>query len=553
MVRDLDALKDKKFDILVIGGGISGACLAWDASLRGLKVALIEKEDFGHGTSAATSKMLHGGLRYLANYEFKVVRESLRERRHLAKIMPHLAFPLPFLLPVYKNSGTPKWMLRIGLFLYDLLSFDKNFINDPDKYLSNHKWYNKEEALSLEPNLEPKGLKGAFHYYDAQNRYPERANLEFVLSAADQGATVANYLEVTDFTLKDEFGKQRIEGVTVQDNLKREKPFKIRANVVINATGPWADNLIQSFSEKKKSKVVRSKGIHLLFPKLINQSALAFETKDRRHFFVIPWLNYTLIGTTDTSYEGDLNKVRVNKAEVEEFLEQVNSLFPANLTIENVLHSYCGIRPLAAQDEGTGGGTYNISRKHELVDHGKKNKVEGLFSVFGGKWTTSRALAQYALDIILKRMNIPALPCNTAKTQLSGDEIPERFTHWRDKKIAEMSESYPVDTATHLIEYYGAKCNRLFDFMQEKSKLKKLITRTNLYCIGQIEYAVKHEMAFHLSDFMMRRSLIGNTGIPAHETTVEIAEHMGRLLGWSKAEREKQMEEYFEQNRITGL
>ena len=553
MVRNLTSLQDRKFDILVIGGGISGACIAWDASLRGLKVALIEKNDFGHGTSSATSKMIHGGLRYLSNFEFRVVRESLRERRHLEKIMPHLAFPLPFLLPVYKNSGTPKWMLRLGLFFYDILSFDKNFLNDPDKYLSNHKWLNKEETLALEPGLNSKDLKGAFYYYDVQNKFSERANVEFVLSAAEKGAIVANYLEVTEFNTNEDNGKQRIEGVTVQDRLNEEKPFNISANTVINATGPWADTLIKSFSEQKKSKVVRSKGIHLLFPKLINKSALAFETKDRRHFFVIPWLNYTLIGTTDTSYEGDINKVRVSKAEVEEFLEQVNSYFPANLTIENVLHAYSGIRPLAAQDEGTGGGTYNISRKHELVDHGKKNKVEGLFSVFGGKWTTSRALAEYALDIIIKRMNLHALPCNTAKTQLSGDEIPERFTHWRDKKIAEKTEIYPVENATHLIEYYGTKCERLFKYMDENPKSKKMIARTNLYCFAQIEYAVKYEMAYKLSDFMMRRSLIGNTGIPAHETTLEVAEHMGSLLGWSQTEREKQIEEYFEQNRITGL
>lgn len=546
MRRDIDALKNEEFDLLIVGGGITGAATAWDASLRGLKTALIEKKDFGHATSAATTKMIHGGLRYLAMYEFSVVRDSLRERRRLEKNLPHLAFPLPFLLPIYKGRGTSRWLLKLGLSIYDTLAFDKNYLDDPDKHLPNHVWLSRKDTLMQEPGLDPDDLIGAFCYYDVLNRYPERSNLEYVLSASNHGATCANYVEALSF-LTTPGEPQKVKGVEAKD-LNTGKKFSIKAKTTINATGPWVDKTIAKLAHKQPRKIIRSKGIHLLLPGPAPNDAMALETETGRHLFIIPWENYTLIGTTDTPFTGDLDELRVNKSETLELLDVANRHYPAKWSYHQVLHAYCGVRPLIGKP-GEGSKTYGLSRKHEIYDH-SKDGFSGLVSVLGGKWTTSRSLAASLLDHVVKTNRFQAKPCNTADTPLDAGLFQRRYSHYLEQAIRKYSDRHDEELIKRLVSYYGCSYEKILHDMERKPALKKPISSSHPHTLAELHHAVEQESAFTLEDFFMRRTTLGNTGGYDGVTVKNCAAAMGKVLGWSPAIQKKQIKEFLARVQI---
>lgn len=538
-------MKNGKFDLVVVGGGVSGAAIAWDASLRGIKTALIEKTDFGHGTSSATTKLIHGGLRYLAKYQFSVVRESLGERRRLLRNMPHLAFPLPFLLPIYKENFTPRWMLKLGMVIYDIFSYDKNELPDPDKFLSNHKWLNREEALKREPHLNAHNLIGAFTYYDALNKFPERANLEYVLSADSRGAVCANYTEAQGIT-KDHQGN--ITGVVVQDNLDpQSEPFTIETKAVINSTGPWGEVVTNRFSASSPHKIVLSKGSHFIVPK-VNSSAVAFETKEGRHFFVIPWLDYSLIGTTDREYKKSPDDVHADEGEIEELIKLVNTYLPVNLTKDKILHTYSGVRPLISKKNQS--STYELSRKHEIINHRKTDGIKGFFSVYGGKWTTSRALAQEVLNLVIKEGRFEAFSCKTRNTAVQGGEIGDTFSHFIEQAMLERPANIEEATYKHLAEYYGANYTQVVKLIENQPVLAKRIDPTKPHCMAEIHRAVEAEQCVKLSDFMLRRSTLGNEGCKSKDVLERVAKTMGSLLGWSDKKVKSEIAEYAEFVRI---
>lgn len=547
MKRDIETLKNGKFDLIIIGGGVTGAAMAWDASLRGLKTALIEKNDFGHATSAATSKLIHGGLRYLQNFEFSVVRESLRERRLLEKNMPHLAFPLPFIMPLYNYSPIPGFILRIGLLLYDLLSMDKNDLPFSEKFLPNHQWLSKKEILEMEPRLSRNGLKGGFLYYDVLNKYPERANLEYIISAAEKGAQIANYCEFKSLKYEDSnTGEKNISGIITTDKLTGQD-FNINGKIVINASGPWVDHVLGKITRNMKKKILRSKGIHLLLPKVNENCAIAFSTRDKKHFFIIPWLNYTLLGTTDEKFTGDLDDVHVSRNEAEEFLNLVKDYYPIDFGIDGIKHVYAGIRPLAV--EGDSENTYTVSRKHEIISHFKTDQIKGLYTVIGGKWTTSRSLAEIVVDKVLTENKIPFEKSKTANTPVSGGVFDSSFEQALQRYMQKYS-SIETKIIEHLFTYYGSVCNKIIDRMKQNPKSSKLITNTDVYTVAEVEYCVENELVVKLSDFLMRRSCIGNTGIPHMDTLKEITEIIGNILKWSKDQKQKEIQEYIRQYQM---
>lgn len=542
MQRDLKSLEREIFDILVIGGGISGACIAHEAALRGLKVALIEKQDFGHGTSAATSKLIHGGLRYLARLDFFVVRESLRERRYLEQILPHQAFPLPFLLPIYDYFKTPRFLLAIGLTLYDLLSFDKNRLLDPSKHLKNKKWLSREDALKLEPKLDPKGLKGAYLYYDVLNRHPERSNLDFILTAAENGAKVANYVSFQDFILEEGGSYKTVRGILAKDELEG-RLFTINSKVTVNAAGPWGDIVLAKLHKNPVRQLIRSKGIHLVFPKIHGDYALTFETRDNRHFFVIPWLNYTLIGTTDTPYTGDPDKVRVTQKDIDDFIELINAHIPLQLKRKDLLHAYVGLRPLLSQGSLD---TYKASRKHEIVNHKKLEKVSGLFSVFGGKWTTSRALAEETVNKIVQSENWRVKKSNSHKIPVSAGQIGASYADFVQKMHLKYDRAFGEKVVNRMVEVYGAHAEKVFSLAVDNKKLSKVIDEKNHLLLAEIYHAVQQEMALTLNDFLYRRCGIANYGPVSAKTVEAIAQEMGKLLGWNQSRRKKEILGYEE-------
>jgi glycerol-3-phosphate dehydrogenase len=480
MKRDLHRLADDRFDLLVIGGGITGACIARDAAMRGLSVALIEKNDFAHATSAHNSKLIHGGLRYLRSFELGLVRESLRERRIWQRIAPHLVHPLPFLIPLYGGGWKARATLAAGLSLYDALSFDRGWLDDPAQRLPGHRWLAVNEALAKEPSLRATNFEGAFEYYDAQMYSPERLALECVLDAEAHGAAVANHLAADNLLLRD----GRVRGAHVADAFSDDR-FDIRANLTIIAAGPWADLfLARALGKPASHRLLRSKGIHLIASAMTQTHALTVAANGG-HFFVLPWRGFSLLGTTDTPFEGVPDAVAVSERDIEDFLAFINAHLPgAHLQRGNVHHFYAGLRPLI--DDGRG-NTYEASRRAELVDHGKDDGVDGLFSAIGGKWTTSRHLAERVVDVVVAKLGKSANRCTTANARLPG------------------ARSLPSDIA------------------------------------AQVVLALREEMALTLDDVVMRRNGMGQLGNPGHETLNRCASLMANELGWSEARRQAEI------------
>ena len=383
LTRDLSQLSSREFDLLIIGGGIVGAGIAWDASLRGLSCVLIEQSEFASGTSSKTTKLIHGGLRYLEQLDFGLVRESLKEREILFRIAPRLVHPLPFLIPVRGRNPRPWPLVKFGIGLYDWLA------GAPPE--QRHRFLRGEEVGQAEPVLKEGEADHAAVYTDGQM---DDAGLVLAVleAAARSGAVLANQLQVVGWRL----GQGRIQGAEVEDRRKGEK-FLIRARQVVNATGPWADRL-RRLADPAATPIVRpSKGIHLVYPSLGLRHALVFSSeRDGRIFFLIPWKGQTLIGTTDTDYEGDPGKAEATPEEIDYLIEGANRCLPSlQLRKERVISTFAGVRPLIASEKKD---PWAISRRHLI--HEDPN---GLISVVGGKFTTFRKIAEEVVDRLAAR------------------------------------------------------------------------------------------------------------------------------------------------------
>jgi glycerol-3-phosphate dehydrogenase len=525
MQRALSRLSGEIFDLLIVGGGATGCFTARDAAMRGLKVALVEARDFAGATSAHNSKLAHGGLRYLRNLEFGLVRESLAERRILQRIAPHLVRPLPFLLPLYGKSARERLTLAAGLTLYDLLSFDKGRLDDPTQRLPNHRWFDAKAALQREPVLEGPAFQGAFEYHDAQMYAPERTALECLIDADAHGAAIANHVAAEKLMLRN----GRVEGAAVRDGLTGAL-FDVRARLTLVAAGPWADLFLAQATGKPAShRLLRSKGIHLLLPPLTRANALTMEAGNG-HFFVLPWRGHTLLGTTDTEYRGDPGQLGVSESDIGDFLVTVNRTLPsAALTRDRIEFFYAGLRPLV--DDGSG-QTYKASRRFELVDHARDDGLDGLLSALGGKWTTSRRLAKTITDTAVAKLAIGARPCATATTPLPGG----RFDRFEDL-VAGLRKTWPgIATIRPLAHMFGARLPLLL----KDARLADLAPLGESQDTAlQIAHAVNEEMALTLEDVVMRRTALGQFGPPPQIDRV--ADVMARALSWDASRKQQEI------------
>lgn len=539
MKRDLTSMSAKDYDLVIVGGGITGASTAWDAALRGLKVALLEKDDFAHATTSGSSKLVHGGLRYLVNGELRLVRESLRERRIWESTAPHMVHPLPFILPTYGHGMKSGPVLAIGLTFYDLLSYDRNFVSDDDKKIPGYRSISREEALRLMPSLKRDGLTGAKIYYDCQMFAPERLCLECIEGAVEYGADAANYAEATGFAtdVSIDHGK-RVSAVHVKDRATGAT-HTIRGKVIVNAAGPWADRLMGLAEGGKPSRrLIRSKGIHIITREISGKNALAIQSDIGGHFFVIPWRDHTIIGTTDTVFDDDPDRVGVTEQDLKDFLSVVNDGLPGlDLKREDVLHFYVGIRPLVdtspADGEEGGKDSYNASRAAEVVDHQAADGVAGLISAMGGKWTTSRHLAEQVVDLALKKLGRQA-KCETHCTPVYGGEIGrlKSFIARAQKRHPHL----PAEVVENLVNFYGSRIDEVLATADERpgerdELLRRLSAETPVLAV-QVIHAIRHEMAAHLSDILFRRTGLGTLGHPGVPVVNKIAELMARELGW---------------------
>ena len=511
------------FDLIIVGGGITGAALAYEATTRGLKVALFEKGDYGSATSSATSKLIHGGLRYLKNMELGLVRESLKERKTLSNIAPNFIYPVPFMIPTYTSAKTGKVMLGMGMIMYDILAYDKKSTNDPSKKIPNFRSLSTEEARNMESIVPTKNLSGAMVFYDYQNIFPERLTLAFLKSAENKGAALSNYAEVTGFTKK---GK-KITGVQVKD-VTQETTADYTAPIVVNCTGPWADSTIQTAAgEKTQHTIRRSEGIHIITRKLSTLHAVSQVTKDGRHIMVIPWRNHALIGTTDKEYKGDPDHYHVTKKSIMDLLHDVNENYAVHLKYEDVLFYYGGLRPLADTETEN---SYDSSRKYEIYDNADEG-LDGMITVEGGKYTTSRQLAEHVMELIEKKLQHEPVASVTQNGYLSGCEIPDMdaFT----EKLRKDYQDFKPETIAYMGKNYGTVAYNLLEMARNHPELAEVLNPDG-EIMAEVVYALEQESALHLEDVLFRRTGLGTLGHPGKEVMEKIAKMMRHHLKWDR-------------------
>ncbi len=532
-------------DVLVVGGGITGAGIARDAARRGLSVALVEMNDLAFGTSSRSSKLIHGGLRYLEHYEFSLVFEAVSERRILMDIAPHLVNPLGFLFPVFKGARRQLWLINAGMWLYDGLSLFRS--------PKIHKNLKPREVAQFEPAVKQDGLKGAPLYYDCATD-DARLTLETALDAIEHGATVASWAKVTSF-LKTEAG--RIRGAVVEDALTGELK-QIEARTVINATGPWTDATIAMSHPSSHGSILRpTKGIHIVVERdklPISNAVVCFHPIDERVLFAIPWGDRTYLGTTDTDFEGDPAAVHATLEDVDYLIDASNSYFPDYpLERDDVIATWAGIRPLMApQGEGTEGMSESaVSREHQILIG-----PDGLITIAGGKLTTYRRMAAEVVETAVRMLELgqgprELRPAGTGKEPLPGAVgWPEDDDH---EKVAEEVAKVghprvPEDVARHLTDTYGMKALELAAQMAADAKLAERLVPGRPEVMAQVDWAVREELAATVCDVLVRRTQLfyrdHDQGLNA---APEVADRMATLLGWDEATKERELARYREE------
>ena len=493
----------EKYDLLVIGGGINGLGVAADAAARGLSVCIVEKGDWGGGTTSASSRLIHGGLRYLQHGEMDLVRESLKERGTLVRQRPHLVHPIQLLIPSYKDNPMPKWMVGIGLAMYDFLAHDPLFPHPSPLSL--------DTTRRREPTLNPNGLTGGFIYPDAQVEFPERFCVELAQETVAAGSEVRSNTRVTELVHE---GK-RVVGAILHDELTG-KTETVHAGVVINAAGPWLDVINRTLGEVAPPKMIGGTwGTHLILPHRDTGAQgpiYATAKSDGRPFFILPWDGRLLVGTTDVKFTGDTpDALQVEPWEIEYLLLETNHLFPeAQYTEADVEATTIGVRPLPASDKNAGA----ITRRHFLVDHAIKHGVSGLASIVGGKLTTYRSLAEEVTDWVLATLGKREVACSTGVIPPDVAAPDELVV-----EAARAMQQLGLDAAhaPRLIALYGPAAADILARVKRDPSSGQTLGPNTPHIEAQVVHAVKTEFARTVEDIVRRRLML----VPPSEEAIE--------------------------------
>jgi glycerol-3-phosphate dehydrogenase len=546
MKRDIEKLAGQSFDLLIIGGGIHGACTAWEAASRGLSVALLEKKDFAWATSANSLKIIHGGFRYLQHADLRRMRQSSLERRTLMRIAPHLVHPLPVLMPTYGHGIKGREVFSLGLLANHFITIDRNRGTDPQKKIPFGQVLSKEEVLRRLPGLDRAGLTGGIVFYDAQVYNSERLVLAFLQSAAEKGAVLANYAEATGFLRQE----RRVVGVQAVDGLSGQT-FEVRARTVVNTAGPWIEQLLEKAAVGKTDvQGGLAKAVNLVTRPLFDDHAVglmgknnlrdkdALVDKGSSFLFAAPWRGKTLLGTAYSPYSGDPDDLRPTKADVSGLLEEFNRAYPAaELKEQDVAFVHVGLLPAAEVDHSA--GTVNLSRHHHLRDHAGDG-AEGLLSVVGVKYTTGRQVAQEVIERLGKIWGQKLPESISSSTPLYGGNI-ENFAAFVSKLEQEQPCGLSEGSLKRLARSYGSQVSQVLDELdpdwQRSSSEAQAVLR------AETRHAVRSEMAYRLSDVLLRRSEAGTAGHPGEELVRTAADEMGKLLGWSEAHTQAEIED----------
>jgi len=524
--ENLDRLAKDTFDLLIIGGGITGVAIARDAAMRGLRTALVEKDDYGSGTSSRSSRLIHGGIRYLECYRFRLVFEACRERHIMRRIAPRLVRPLPFLYPLYRDQKPAPWKLRLGLTLYDALGLFGN--------IQRHRWLDPSEVREREPLVSQRGLLGAARFYDAQAD-DARLTLVTARSAHLHGAVMANHVRLVDLTTEysDHWGACLIDELG-------DRQIEARSKMIVNATGVWSDQ-IRAMDDARGEPMIRpSKGAHLVIKRerLGSNHAVVFDSpRDGRHVFLIPWGDFALIGTTDTDYAGDLERPAASLEDVSYLLEAARHAFPASeIEAGDVISTFAGLRPLIAAP----GGSYGVSRSHEI-----KDGPSGLLTIAGGKLTTQRLMAQQVVDRVQEKLataygHRPGIACRTQQP-LEGTQ---------NGHPPAGVETNPVWQS--LADTYGRDASLIMELAQEEPALAERISPDGHHLMAEVPYAVQHEMALTVSDVLVRRTrVIHEERDGGLSRARAVAQLMAPLLGWKDSQINRQVSDYASEVALT--
>lgn len=529
---DLAELCQRAYDLIIVGGGINGAGLAREAAGRGLSVLLIEAQDWAFGASSRSTKLLHGGLRYLEHRDFALVREALAERRLLTQVLaPHLARPLPFLLPSSQGDRWPGWMVRAGLWLYDGLALAGG------GWIRGHRWLGRRQALELVPSLEPQGLRGMAEYWDCQMD-DARLTLENVQDARRLGAQTLNYCRLLS-------AHRLAEGdvrVRVRDE-EAGREAEARAKLLVVAGGAWTDQVFERLGLGGPPKVKPTKGIHLLTRRLLDSHALLLPARsDGRVFFVIPtWLEgrpASLIGTTDSDFQGDPDHVRAEEDEIAYLLSECARILPgAKLQRGDVLATYAGLRPLTAPQAARSGSNSIVSREHRFWEE------PGVLAVTGGKYTTYRSLCVQLAERAALRLGV-SLPPSQSRSPLPG--APRQASEAGEAAARQLEQAYGLepDEAALLVAHYGRSARDVAALTLDDPDLRKPLAPGSgcPAILAMAVWAARHEMVAHLDDFYLRRSMLGFRLPPDHRGVDRVAAIFGRELWWDREREEEELE-----------
>jgi glycerol-3-phosphate dehydrogenase len=507
MQRNFSQLDNQHFDVLVCGGGIYGAWTTYDATLRGLKVAIVDQGDWAGATSSASSKLIHGGLRYLESYNFKLVKKSLLERQMLLKAAPHRIWPLRFAVPVYKHSRLGSCLLHLALSLYDFLA---NGLNKDQRY--HH--YNAADFVAHFPELEPADLTAGFSYLDAQTD-DARLVLELITGASDLGAVCVNYCQVTEFLM----AHGQLHGAVIQDQLNNTIG-KVYADQIVDTMGRWSPHQIECACRL-------SKGVHLVMPKILNQEALLLTAhSDGRVFFIIPWYGRTLLGTTDSDYHGDINQLTVEQHEIDYLLNEANRVLKnAHWQTQDIIGSYAGLRVLQASPDTP---VANISRDWQL-----NRAPSGLLSSIGGKITSAREDASHLVDVLCEQTDW-ALPCST-----SGRAFPWSpdvdYSQWTTATLLQATGlNIDSESAHWLLCRHGKRVSEIFSLCEQQPDLSKRILPDLPFIMADMVFCAQQEMVLHLDDLLRRRLPIMILAKPSIAELQDLARIAANVLGWSQ-------------------
>lgn len=548
MKRNTKALANQEFDLVVVGSGIFGACAAYDAALRGLSVALIDRDDFGGATSAHSYKMIHGGIRYLQHFDISRLRRSCTERAAFLRMAPHLVHPLPIAIPTSGFGMKGKLALRTGMGMYDLLTSGKNRgIRVPERRIPNGRVIKRAELASLFPGIEADKYSGAAVFCDGQMYNPCRLVLSVVHSASRLGANVANHVEAIRF----QHDGKTIQGVEVKDRLSGDQ-FTIRGKMFVNAAGPYAEELLQKGVDPHRGqKRQYSRDACFVIGRRLFESnhALAVQgdthdpeailSRGERHLFIVPWRQYTLIGVWHKLHPGSQHPFQVSRAELQGFIDEINRAFPVlDLSMTDVSKVNCGLVPFG--ENAAGAQNLKYGHRSTLIDHATEDGVQNLLTIIGVRYTTGRWEASRAVTRAMKKLGRKDPGCETDKRPLIGGEI-ENFNEYLADAMRIAPDSLHPRVVESLVHNYGTRYHEVLGYLDEDGELGATIGRSET--IGaQVIHAVRNEMAMTLSDVLLRRTDLGTGEDPGIDEIMLCANLMAVELCWDEQRFQNEVE-----------